>query len=238
MQAGYHFYGGAGLNKKMKMGAAIVAPGIIVIGGAGSNVGVIPVIATNFADAFGLALDLATYSTVQAAVEGIVTVDVRPDLVIRALMSGAAGEGTALTTLTNTSASAGGTTCTAAGFSANDMDGGMLWGLSGNNVGQSRSITTFTASTSAVVVVPFPQAIAVNDTMLHCPFNVAGTGAAGADGPAWLTTTTLFTQANADAAAAAGGEAYITDLELNGATDSYVSFMLRLHAYRSVTLAS
>lgn len=238
MQIGYHMYGGAQKVTKFKMGAAIVDSGIIVIGGTTTAVGVIPVIATSFADAFGLALDEGVFSSVQGDAEGMVTVDVRPDLVIRSLISGAAAENTAIAVLTNTSASAGGTVVTSTNVNANDVDGGMVWCISGNNVGQSRSITARTASTSVTVTVPFPRAIAVDDTFLHTPFNVAGTGAADARGLAWLTTTTLFTQATNAAAAGSGGEAYITDLELNGASDSYVLFMLRLHAYRSTTLAS
>lgn len=238
MQAGYHLYGGAGKHSKFKMGAAIVDSGIIVRGGTTTQVGVIATSATAFGDSFGLAIDEGVFSSTQGDAEGIVTVDVRPDLAIRALICQGATENTALNILTNTAASAGGTVVTSTNVSANDMDGGTVWSIRGNNAGLSRSVTADTASVSVTVTVPFPRAIAVDDQFLHTPYNTAGTGAADARGVAWLTTTTLFTQANNDAAAGTGGEAYITDLELNGASDSYVLFMLRLHAYASTTLAS
>lgn len=238
MQVGYHMAGGASKLTKFKLGAATANAGVPVVGGATTAVGVAIASATDWSGVFGLAIDQATYSSTQGDAEGIISVDVRPDLVVRALMSGGATEGTALTTLTNTSASAGGTVVTSASVSTNDRDGGLTWCTSGNNVGLSRSITAYSSATSITVTVPFPRAIAVGDTFLDVPYNLAGTGGAGADGPAWVTGSTLLTQVNADAAAAAGGEAYITDLELNGASNSYVLFMFRLHAYASVALAS
>ena len=134
--------------------------GIIMIGGATTSLGVIPCTTTSFANAQGFAMDVGTYSTTQGAAEGLVTLDVRPDLVIRALMTAGATEGTALTVLQTTSASAGGTTVTDADVGSADMDGGTVWCISGNNVGHSRGITAHTGSTSIVVTVPFPRAIA------------------------------------------------------------------------------
>ena len=116
---------------------------------------------------------------------------------------------------------------------AADMDGGLLVCIAGNNVGLSRSITSMTASTSATVTVPFPRAIAVNDEFFMIPYNFAGTGAAGADGPGWVQTTTLFTQADASIASGAGVVASVVDLELNGLTDSHVLFLLRSHTHNS-----
>ena len=232
-----HMYGGASVTKKMKLGAAQVNSGIIMMGGATSAIGAIPVSAASFTTAYGLALDVGTYSATPAAgAEGLVSVDVRPDQIIKALMSGGATENTALTVLQTTSNSA--TVMTDADVGTADLDGGMIWGLAGANVGQSRSITAWSSGTSLTISVQFPNQMTTTDTYLACPWNLAGTGVTGEDGPFWLTTTTLFTQARVDAAAAAGGEVSVVDLELNGRSDSYVSFLLRLHAHASAAGAS
>lgn len=233
-----HLCGGAALLKKMKLGAAMADPGIVMIGGAGTSLGVIPCTTTSFANAYGLAQDEGTYSTTQGAAEGLVTVNVRPDAIIRSLMSGGATEGTALTTLINTSASAGGTVITDADVGSNDFDGGIVWCTKGNNVGHSRGVTAHSAATSVTVTVPFPRAIAVGDEFIVIPYNIAGTGAAGADGPGFLQTSTLFTQADASIAGGTGGEVSVVDLELNGASDSHVLFVLRDHVHNSAALAS
>jgi hypothetical protein len=238
MDVAYHLAGGATFAMKLKLGAAQANAGIIVMGGVTTAVGAIPVTTTSFANANGLSLDRGVYSSTQGDAEGLVTVDVRPDLIIRALMSGGATEGTALTALNSTSASAGGTTVTDADVGSADMDGGTVWCIEGNNVGLSRSITAHTGSTSIVVTVPFPRAIATTDTYVMCPWNKCGTGAAGADGPATVQTTTLFTQADAAIASGTGGEASVVDLILNGRSDSYVLFRLRDHIHGSAALAS
>lgn len=234
MQAGRYLAGQAQLLP-MKLGAAQADAGIIMIGGAGTSVGVIPTTTTlaTTVPAYGLGVDRGIYSTTQGDAEGYVTVDINPNLAIRALMSGGAAEGTALTRLVNTSASAGGTVVTDTDVSANDMDGGIVHCIAGNNVGLSRSITAMTASTSATATVPFPRAIAVGDEFFMIPYNWAGTGAAGADGPGWVQTTTLFTQADASIASGAGVAASVVDLELNGLSDSYVLFVLRSHTHNS-----
>lgn len=238
-----HLAGGAAVLQKYKLGAAMANAGVIAIGGAGTSLGVIPCTTTSFDAAFGLSVDQATYTTTQATIDtnagdSLVTVSKRPDLIIGALMSGGATEGTVLVTLSNTSASAGGTVVSDTDVAANDMDGGIIWCISGANVGQSRGITSMTASVSATVTVPFPRAIAVGDTFLMAPYNTAGTGAAGADGPGWVQTSTLFTQADATIASGTGGESVVHDLILRGASDSYVLFTLRLHAHNSASMAA
>jgi hypothetical protein len=232
-----HLAGGASLLKKLKLGAAVANPGTPVMGGAGTSLGVIPVTATSFINAYGLGLDPGTYSTTQGAVEGIVTVDVRPDLVVRARISGGATEGTAILTVTNTSASAGGTVVTAT-VGTHDIDGGTAFCISGNNVGLSRSITAYSSNASCTVTVPFPRAIAVGDQFIVVPWNMHGTGADGADGCGFLQTTTVFTEARQDIASGTGGEVSITDMELKESGDSYVYFVFRDHVHNSAALAS
>ena len=238
MIAAQHIYGGAACIKTFKLGAALGDPGIIIIGGAAAGgANVIPCTTTNNTESFGFTVDEAVYSTTQGDAEGVIKVDISPDLIIKALMSGAAGEGTALAILTNTAASAGGTVVTAANVAANDMDGGTVWGLAGNNVGLSRTITSMTASTSATVTVPFPRAIAVNDTYLMCPYSAGGDQAAsGGDGAGRVQTSTLFTQADATIATGTGLTVAVVELELNGASDSYVLFVNMENVYGFQTL--
>lgn len=239
MQVAYHLCGsGASLQKKLKLGAAQANAGVIMIGGAGTSLGVIPCTTTSFANAHGLAIDEGVYSTTQGDAEGLVTVDVRPDLVIRARMSGGATEGTSLVTLVNTAASAGGTVITDADVGSADLDGGTIWCTKGNNVGYSRLVTAFSSATSATVTVPFPRAIAVGDEFIVVPHNMHGTGAAGADGSGFLQTTTLFTEADSTIACGTGGEVSVVEVDLKGATNSYVYFALRDHVHNSAALVS
>lgn len=235
MQSGYYMMGGGAFLKKYKLGAAQANAGIIMVGGVTTAVGLIPTGTTlaSTTPAFGLAVDQGTYTaTPTSTTEGIVTVDARPDLVIRALMTGAATENTALATLTQTSASTTVLTCT---VQSNSIDGGTMWALKGANISQSRSITAHTSTTSLTVTVAMPNSMAVGDTFLACPWNMAGTGVDGADGNGWVQTSTLFTQADASIASGTGVVCSVVDLELNGATDSYVLFTLQgtCHAHGS-----
>jgi hypothetical protein len=237
--------GGGHLLKKYKLGAAVANAGIpIIMVATTCNVG--PCTSTSFADTVGLSADTDTYSTSQAAIlarvnalvgtgEGIITVSVRPDNIIRALMTGSGTENTTLAILTNTSASAGGTVVTAT-VQSSDIDGGTLWCLSGNNVGYSRTITTHTSTTSLTVTVPFPRAIAVGDTFLACPWNNTGTASAGEDGITEVTTSTLFTQADASSASGAGGKVVVSDLVLEGPYNSYVKFQFDDQIFKSTTV--
>ena len=238
METGYHLGGTNAHLQKMKLGAAQANRGIIMIGGAGTSLGVIPTTTTvaSTIPSHGLACDVGTYSTTPAAgAEGMVTVDTNPDLVINAKMSGAATEDTALIVLTQTSASA---TVLTATVQSDSVDGGVMWGLTGANKGLSRSITAHTSTTSLTATVAFPNSIAVGDQCLYAPFNWAGTGADGADGSRWLQVSTLFTQANAIIASGTGTPVSVVDLILAGRTDSYVLFKLRNHHHGFGLVAS
>mgnify|MGYP001583793040 CR=1 FL=1 len=235
IQAG-HLGGGGPVHRQMRIAATIANAGIPIIA-VTDTVGVRPATTTSFADSPGLGLDTGTYSAAQGAThaEGLVTVSRRPDLIVKALLSGAAGEGTALTLLSNTAASTDGLTITDADVGSNDMVSGTVWCISGANVGQSRAITTHTGATSFAVTVAFLNDIAVGDEFLFCPYSNYGTGAGAIDGVGNVQTTTLFTQANASIASGTGGEATVVDLELNGRTDSSVLFILQDHQYGVAT---
>ena len=172
--------------------------------------GVAEATTTSFADAVGLGLETSTYSTTQGDLDDqgtdltlgvhntvsgldmgrVVSVSIRPDLIIEALCSGGAAENTNLVLLVNTAASAGGTLITDADVGTADMVSGTVWCISGANVGLARPITTHTGSTSFTVTVPFPRAIAVGDEFLFVPYSPFGTGGAGIDGVGNLQGTT------------------------------------------------
>ena len=230
---------GAAVLKRMKLGAAAVDPGIVMIGGATTSLGVIPPTTTSFANAYGLAIDEGVYDTTPTAAEtgeGLVTVDVNPNLIIQALLNQGATESTALTILQNTSAST--TVLSDGDVGTADMDGGMVWCLSGGNVGQSRGITAWSSGTSITITVQFLNTMATGDQYLFTPFNIAGTGAGGADGCGFMTTSTLFTQADNSAAAGSSAEISVVDMLLRGRTDSFVQFKLRDHVHHGNALAS
>lgn len=168
-----------------------------------------------------------TYSTTQGDTEGLVRVYITPDVIYRALMSGGAAEGTALQTITNTTANTAGTTVTATDTPDASMDDGLCWCLSGANVGMSRKITTYTANTSFVVTVPFPRTIAVNDTFAVIPYLPLVTRA--------VQLSTLLTQANASIAVGTGGNATVVEVVLNGASDSHVHFIGRDHIFNELS---
>ena len=237
MYQGQHQYGGAPLQKKFKIGASIASAGIPVIDG---TAGVIPCTTTDGADSPGLGLDTATYSTTQATVlaaggEALVTVSTRPDLVIRARISGGATDGTAAVILTNTAASSAGTTITdATNVGSATTATGIVYCLTGANRGQSRIITTFNSGSDIVVTVPFTRTIAVGDTFLQLPFSKEPGAGAGN-----VQATTLFTEANQAIAAGTGLVVAVTETEVdldNARTNSFVHFLMADHAYGAATL--
>ena len=250
-----HLSGGAAIYRRYPIQASIANPGIVLLGGDGAGGACKPATTTSFADSVGLGLESATYSTSQSALDDpgsdsnigaygtvtgkdmgvVVTVSLRPDLIIRALASGGATEGTALTVMTNTSASAGGTLITSTDAQANSMIGGTAWCISGNNVGHARPITGHTASVSVTVTVPFPRAIAVGDTFLMVPWAPYGDSTDTSDGNGEVQTSTLFTQADATIASGTGAAAVTTRLFLAGASDTFVSFIQGDHVLNQYT---
>ncbi len=235
IQAG-HLGGGGPVHRQMRIAATIANVGVPIIA-VTDAVGVRPATTTSFADSPGLGLDTGTYSAAQGAThaEGLVTVSRRSDLIVKALMSGAAAEGTALTLLSNTAASTDGLTITDADVGTADMVSGTVWCINGANFRQSRAITTHTSATSFAVTVAFLNDIDVGDEFLFCPWSNYGTGAGAIAGVGNLQPSTLFTQAKASIASGTGGAVTVLDLELNGRTDSYVLFILQDHQYGVAT---
>jgi hypothetical protein len=241
MRVAGHLNGGASYISKFKIGASatFAVQGTPAIFDPAATRGLILATTTSAVDAAGLALDTGVYSTTQGA-EGTIDVDIRSDLVIEALVSGGAADGTALTLLSNTSASSGGTTITDADVGTNDMDGGTVWRYPGEqaDAGEHRMITTHNSATDFVVTVPFSTAIAVGDQFLFVPYDKSGNGAAGEDGCAFLQFTTSITQANGAIAAGTGAEVVVVDLVLRGRRNTTVRFKLRDHVYGTNTISA
>lgn len=233
MILGYSMSGGAENARKYKIGISFTTAGVPAIMSA-TLPGVVLASTTSAADAIGVTTDTGTYSTTQGDAEGLVTVMWRPDNVYKALMSGAATAGTALTTLVNTAADTAGLTVTDADVGTADMDGGMLFCTKGANLSQSRVVTTFTSATSVAVTVPFLNDIAVNDEFILVPYADVGTGAAGADGNSAVQLTTDLTGANAAILSGTGINVVVVELvvpEHDPSTKSYVLFKLADHVY-------
>lgn len=216
-----HMGGGAPVIRKLKLGASVSSAGIPVLG---SVAGVIPATTTSLANAMGICFDTGTYAT---ATEALVTVNIRPDQLVRARMSGGATTGTSLTEMTQSSASTTVLSCTS--LPNVDLTTGTMWGDPGfsANVGLSRHITSGTGAVSATVTVAFPNSMAVGDKMLVCPWNTHGI--AGGAGNVQLTSD--FLEANAIIVPGTGGVASVWELELNGPADSYVTFVFQDHTH-------
>ncbi len=227
MEYAYSLYGGvAPVIKKYQANETLANAGIVVLAPGGGNAGVQISTTTSFANAVGVTLDTATYVTAQqtdgTSAERRVSVIVSPMSVYKALMSGGATEGTALTKYPVTTASATGlvvTTASISNWASPQWDEGVVWFSSGANVGQARKVTSV-SGTAATVTVAFDKDTVVGDNALRAPYWYWD------DTAKTLQTTTNLYQADASIAVGTGGAVRIVDFELNGEADSYVHFIL------------
>lgn len=127
--------------------------------------------------------DGTTYTTTQATIASTGPSEVQVTLclpwitLVRAPIYNAA-YGTALTEITATSASSGGTVITGTGSAITDIadDFATVYCRTGANRGHYRVITTSTSTTSQTVTVPFPYGISVGDTFVvaSCVLGIGG----------------------------------------------------------------
>lgn len=168
-----------------------------------------------------------TYSTTQGDPEGLVELIINPDAIFSARASGSGTSGTSLTVYAQDTASAGGTVLTDADLPTGTFDEGVIWCISGNNVGQARRITAYTANASLTVTSPFVRALAVGDTFLIVPWTpFVGTA---------LQLTADFLEADASIAVGTGANARAVELILQGRADSSVYFIARDHALNELS---
>ena len=219
--------------KKYKSSATTLVAGVVALRSASNASGQASVsTTTSFADALGLILDtgekfgaVTSYSTTQGAVEGIISVIVNPDQILRAQMvTGATGtsitQDTVATAVSNGLTVVGGTS-----VASPDMDEGLLWFTSGGNLSESRKITS-TSTVTATVIVPFPRTSAVGDTFCYAGVNLGLTG---------VTLTTDLKNVRADIAVSTGVSATVFDVELGPATDSWVHLILGDQVWTNAT---
>ena len=213
------FSGASPVIKRYKASATGYAAGIIMSASAGNASGQMSISTTTaVTDTIGILLDTGnlqgasvTYSTTQGADEAVYGVITNPDAIIRAQMvSGAAG--TAATSYAITSAASNGlTVVTANDGDSPEIDEGIVWYISGSNVGKSRKITS-NSTVTQTVIVPF-AANAVGDLVIMGGPNV---------GLRFVTTTTDLQKIRLDAVNTSGCALAVLDLELNGTADSFI----------------
>ena len=190
----------------------------------------------------GVNLDLATYNTAQQSdgsdPQELISVIVTPDAMYKALLSGGATEGTALTQYDVTTATTDGLDVTTGdNFGSPDFDSGSVWGYDGANAGHLRKITA-TSSSAITVTTAFPYDHAVGDNFLIAPF----TPMMGQT----VTLTTNLYQVNASVAVATNtaalrcirlrGEQYAADKGSDGTTNSHVLLVSGNHVLANVAL--
>lgn len=181
-----HLYGGAPLLYKYQIGEALPLAGVPVLAPVLADVdGVLRASTTAAAEALGVSIDAQpTRNTAQLSTNGdpavYVTVNVRPDQIVQAKLSGGSTSNTALTETANTVASTTGLLIT---HTANQSayDDGVAWGAAGANAGKLRKITAVT--TSSTPIIAYPSDIAVGDTFYFCTFGP------GEDAGVQLTST-------------------------------------------------
>ena len=237
MDYAYSLDGSAPLKMGFQIGeAGFTVGGIVALEPAGSSGGVATSSTTSMANAVGVTVDAADGAFVTAQqtdgtnVAREVTIIISPNAVFRALMSGGAAEGTALTRYPATADSTNGltvTTASIANWASPDFDEGTIWFDNGANVGQFRRVISV-SSTVATVEQAFNQDITIGENLLRCPWYPLGI-------TDQLQTTTLLTQADATIAFGTGGATKTIDLELNSVGDSFVTFILDDHLLRVAT---
>jgi len=227
----YMLSGGAPVIKKFQFGVTLTTAGIPFTIGTSSVGGVVIGTTTGATDFVGMSLDKgldrlglaqSTYTTTQGS--GVsstgsansalrtVTLIINPDACWKWVMCQGATNGTALSTQTNTTASSGGTVITTgADWTSTTYAGGTTWGYSGANTGDARRVTTV-SSTAGTVLIPFDQAIAVNDVFLRCPYSPMET--------ITVQLTTTLDQADASIAVGTGAPFNCVELILRDSTDA------------------
>jgi hypothetical protein len=232
MEFAYAISGASPHLKKYQIAATVSNAGVPLLIPAADGAGLAAATTTSMADLVGCNIDTATYVTAQqtdgTSAERTVSVIVNPDAVWKALMSGGATEGTALTLYDVTTASSTGLVVTTGdSWTSPEFDEGVVWDYDGANVGQARKITS-TSSTAATVTVAFNNDTVVGNNFMRAPYWP----------PQTLTvqlTTNLY-QADASIAVATGAQAKAIELILNdlsesGRTNSYVLFVSTDHVY-------
>ena len=239
MNTGYDLSGsGIAMIRRYKIAETMATVGVPVeVNDTASTAGIELGTTTAQADVIGLTLDAGVYSTTQGDAEGVVSVCINPFMTYRAHISSAAAAGTQLNIITNSAANTAGTTVTITtgdvAPNSPEMDEGTLACVAGANTGQTRLITS-TSATTAVVTVPFLNDIAANDVFIAFPWqNEHGAGTAYT-----VQLTTNLNEVRHDIAVATGADLQPVELQIDfGGTqaarlNSYLFLLPMDHVFR------
>ena len=236
MKVSGHMYGGSGVYRRYMVGVTVADAGIVVKAGASNaNTGLIPSTSTDFADAIGIAQETAVADLSLPDPTGLVTVDIRPDAIVQARLSGSGTEGVAMTILVQDTASD--KTLTDSGVTGNDPISGIIWRYPGRGMEAGdedwRTIDTWNTGADILISADFPTTMAVGEQFLMSPMNhMPLIDTSANDAGIAITTTTLFTEANGDAVAGAtGGAIHCVNHGMRDELSSYVEFLLSDHEY-------
>ena len=184
-------------------------------------------------NAFGCAEDVDVYSATQGDAQAMIRTIPTPFAVWKFRISGTSVRAAALATatpaqiLTNDTASAGGTLITDTAVGTINMEGGLIKGRTGANAGSIRKIAAHTNDTSTAVTVPFPNAIAVNDTFIRVPW------CRGAVGVQMVATT--IDEANGAIASGTGIPFNVEEVIIDESDDvAFVLGCFRTHFYNAL----
>lgn len=239
MEVSGYLYGGGPLLKRYQAGTTISTRGIQILGAvdAATDIGSVEPgaksTAVNTGSQVGINLDITgtVAATGASTADILITVDVRPDAIVKAKMSGGDTADTALTIGTTTAASANGSVTTG----VTTYDNGAVWGYDGANVGEYRRAD----DTSGSLSIAFPNAIASGDRFLAVhgfPCGVELTAVETYD------LTASLDQINAQTAVTDMNNFATLDLILraadnDGASNSYYLLVANNHLFGSSSLA-
>ena len=174
METVRYLSGGAAYRATYQVASTVIA-NIPLLVGAANGAGLATSTTTSATQMVGVNYDAATYVTAQqtdgTTAERTVTVDIRPDAIIKARISGSTATGGALTTAVVTTATTDGLTviASATDFTTPSMDEGTIFGYTGVNARQLRKITG-EADGTATVDVAFENDHQVGDEFIVLPF--------------------------------------------------------------------
>lgn len=212
--------------KKYQVAATNTTLGVPYLVAASAGTGIVLASTTGAANALGVNVDTAgTYVTAQqtgnADTERLTSVIINPTAVYRALLSGGATEGTALTLYTASSGGSDGLTIVMdVSVASPDMDETYFFCLSGVNQGKARKCTS-TSSTTATFIVAWPIDVVANDTFISSGCTPTQTAA--------VTLTTALTQVRGDLAPT-GAAFTVVEQQFGDRTSSYVYLLFGDHA--------
>ena len=150
-------------SKKYRISATFAVPGVYATAILAGGTGIVKGITTTVTNQLGVTTDTGTYTTTQATgfVEGMVSLIVSPMAVYRMRMTSGATDAALLTTTASAAASNGLTVTITTGDpvpNSPEMDEGTIACIAGTCLGQTRKVTS-TSATVATVIVPFSTAL-------------------------------------------------------------------------------